>query len=80
MSLMVVIIRHLMLSACVLGWAMLPASAQVITGTPGAPDALEFPDSRFLPIPSPPFTGSIMPNAIDSKPAWKPTIAPPERS
>ena len=78
MSLMVMIIRHLMLSACALGWAILPASAQVITGTLGAPDALEFPDSRFLPMPSPPFTGSIMPNAIDSKPAWKPTIAPPE--
>jgi len=54
------------------------AVAQQIRGTPGAANAVEFPDSRFLPISRPPFTGVIMPNAIDSTPAWPPTVAPPE--
>ena len=51
-------------------WPFNKANAQQIRGTPGSPSAVEFPDSRFLPTPAPPFTGHIMPNAIDSKPAW----------
>jgi arylsulfatase len=54
------------------------APAQVIRGTPGAPGAVEFPDTRHVPAPSPPFTGTIMPNAIDSTPAWPPQTMPPE--
>ena len=53
------------------------ASAQQIRGTPGSPSAVEFPDSRYLPPPSPPFAGHIMPNAIDSTPAWPPQTMPP---
>ena len=58
--------------------AALPAAAQQIRGTPGAPDAVAFPDSRELPMPWLPFTGQIMPNPIDSKPAWLPQVTPTE--
>jgi len=55
------------------------ASAQQVFGGPaGASTAREFPASRVLPIPTPPFAGSAMPNLIDSTPAWPPTISPPE--
>jgi len=53
-----------------------PALAQQFQGSPGAPGTLEFPDSRVLPIPTPPFNGVINPNLIDSKPSWLSTIAP----
>jgi AraC-like DNA-binding protein len=33
---------------------------------------VEFPDNHVLPLPAPPFTGTIMPNAIDSTSAWRP--------
>jgi arylsulfatase A-like enzyme len=58
--------------------AALPATAQVLQGKPGAPSTREFPDSRVLPTPTPPFAGDIQPNLIESKPAWPPTISPPE--
>jgi arylsulfatase A-like enzyme len=57
--------------------AGLPATAQQLQGEPGAPGALEFPNSRVLPVPTPPFTGVINPNLIDSQPSWPSTIAPP---
>ena len=50
----------------------------VLEGKPGGPGTLELPNSRVLPIPTPPFAGTIMPNLIDSTPGWPPTIAPPE--
>src|SRR5262249_15306588 len=52
--------------------------AQQVTGVPGSPSAVEFPDSRVLPVPTPPFSGTILPNAIDSTSAWPPQIMPPE--
>jgi hypothetical protein len=55
-----------------------PVQAQQLRGTPGAPGAVAFPDSRHLPAPTPPFTGAISPNAIDSQPAWPPQTAAPE--
>jgi arylsulfatase len=58
--------------------AVLPATAQVLQGEPGAPSTREFPDSRVLPTPTPPFAGDIQPNLIDSKPAWPSTVSPPE--
>jgi hypothetical protein len=70
--------RVLLLSTAVLGALACAASAQQIRGTPGSPSAVEFPDSRVLPLPTPPFAGSIMPNAIDSTSAWPPQIMPPE--
>src|SRR4051794_28032264 len=62
-----------------LGWQP-TARAQQIRGTPGAPSAVESPDTRHLPAPTPAFTGTIMPNAIDSTPAWPPQTMPPERA
>ena len=58
-----------------LPWAAL---AQQIRGTPGAPDAVMTPQGEQLPPPTPRFTGSILPNAIDSTPAWPPQAMPPE--
>jgi arylsulfatase len=46
----------------------------------GAPGAIEFPDSRVLPTPTPPFSGNIEPNLVDSKPGWSPTIMPPSEA
>ena len=63
--------------ACALTVA-LPVRAQVLQGEPGAPTTREFPESRVLPVPTPPFTGNIQPNLIDSTPAWPSTIAPPK--
>jgi len=54
------------------------SQAQQIRGTPGSPEAVEFPDSRVLPTPPAPFTGEIGLSAQDSTPAWPPTVAPPE--
>jgi arylsulfatase A-like enzyme len=44
----------------------------------GAPTATQFPDSTVIPTPTPPFTGSIAPNFINSTPGWPPTVMPPE--
>ncbi len=46
------------------------ATAQQVRGASGSPAAVEFPDIRVLPVPTPPFAGTIMPNAIDSTSAW----------
>ena len=58
-------------------WLLKPAAAQQIRGAPGSPSAAEFPDSRVLSTPTPPLAGHIMPNAIDSTPAWPPQTMPP---
>ena len=55
-----------------------PTGYPIVTGSPGSPAAREFPDSRVLPTPTPPFTGVIKPNLIDSTPGWPSTIAPPK--
>ena len=52
--------------------------AQQFQGAPGAPGTLEFPNSRVLPIPTPPFAGVIQPNLVNSTPGWPSTVAPPE--
>ena len=54
------------------------AVAQQIRGTPGAPDAVITPNPFSLPAPTPPFTGTIMPNVGDSQVAWPPQVAAPE--
>ena len=77
MSLVTKWARRLAILGCALGWTVMPADAQQLRGAPGSPSAVEFPDSRFLPVPAPPFTGTIMPNAIDSTPAWPPQVMPP---
>jgi len=47
-------------------------------GPPGSPAGRVFPDTRNLPVPSPPFTGTITPNVLDATPAWPPQVSPPE--
>jgi arylsulfatase len=54
------------------------AGAQQIRGTPGAPDTVMTPNPFSLPAPTPPFTGTIMPNVSDSRVAWPPQVAAPE--
>jgi arylsulfatase len=55
-----------------------PSAAQVITGTPGAPDATFTPDSRVLPPPPPPFSGTIGTTVAQSREAWPPQLAAPK--
>jgi arylsulfatase A-like enzyme len=42
-----------------------------------SPTAVEFPDSKTLPTPTPPFSGVIEPNLLESTPGWPPTLTPP---
>ncbi len=58
--------------------AALPAMAQQVTGTPGAPDATTTIDGRQLPPPPPKFGGEIRDNAAQSKPWWPPRVVPPK--
>jgi arylsulfatase len=57
-----------------------PATAQQLRGTAGAPNAVEFPNSRVLPVPQGAFQGTIMPSARDSMPAWPPALGAPENA
>ncbi len=61
--------------ACALA---VPATAQQIHGTPGAPDATVTLDGRQLPPPVPHFGGVIENDALQSTPWWPPRVVPPE--
>ena len=68
-------------SAFLASWAtLLPwaASAQQITGTPGAPNATTTIDGHVLPPPPQPFRGQIELNAAQSKPYWPARVVPPK--
>lgn len=52
--------------------------AQIITGTPGSPDATFTPNSKVLPAPVIPFKGVITPSALTSKEAWPPQLSGPK--
>ena len=68
------LIARTLISPLLLIGAMLapfPATAQQFQGEPGAPATREFPDLRVLPVPTPPFTGDIQPNLIDSNRAGR---------
>jgi arylsulfatase len=58
--------------------AVVTASAQQTTGVPGSPSATTTIDGKYIPNPAPPFAGKINLSAVDSKPAWPPTIVPPK--
>ncbi len=58
----------------------IPAMAQEITGTPGAPDATTTINGLQIPAPPQPFEGKIERNAVDSTPYWPATIAPAKGS
>jgi arylsulfatase A-like enzyme len=55
------------------------ARAQIqTTGVPGSPSATSTIDGKYIPNPAPPFRGVINLSAVDSKPAWPPTVVPPK--
>jgi malate dehydrogenase (oxaloacetate-decarboxylating)(NADP+) len=56
----------------------IPATAQQITGTPGAPGATTTIDGGYMPPQTPPFPGHIEPNAAQSTPAWPMLVVPDE--
>ncbi|MCT0224129.1 arylsulfatase [Synechococcus sp. CS-1328] len=62
------------------GWQLggVPALAQKISGTPGAPNATTTLPGNQLPAPAPPFGGVIKDGALQSKPWWAPRIVPPQ--
>jgi arylsulfatase A-like enzyme len=51
--------------------------AQDMRGAPGSPSAVMTLPGLQLPAPTPPFSGAILPNAVDSTPAWPPQVMPP---
>ncbi len=55
----------------------MPAMAQHVTGTLGAPDATMTIDGKQLPAPDLPFGGVIKDDALQSKYWWAPRIVPP---
>ena len=55
-----------------------PAAAQQIAGTPGAPTATTTIEGNVLPPTPQPFEGSISLNADQSKPAWPARVTPPK--
>src|SRR6476620_8009593 len=59
-------------------FGIMPATAQQITGTPGAPSATTTIDGNYIPNPPPAFGGEINLNAKDSKTWWPPNIVPPK--
>jgi len=67
------------LAVALVGWSFsaVPALAQKITGTPGAPNATTTIPGTQLPAPAPPFGGVIKDGALQSKPWWAPRITPP---
>ncbi len=56
--------------------AVVPAAAQVVTGTLGQPSATTTIPGNQIPAPEPKFGGVITDNATTSKPWWPPTIVP----
>ena len=58
--------------------AVAPASAQVVTGVLGSPDATTTIPGNQLPPPPPKFGGVIKESATDSKPWWPPRVVPPK--
>ncbi|NJO54432.1 MAG: arylsulfatase [Bacteroidales bacterium] len=59
-------------------FAAVPASAQNVTGTLGAPGATTTIPGTQLPAPDPKFGGVIKDDALQSKPWWAPRIVPPK--
>jgi arylsulfatase len=57
--------------------AVIPVSAQQVTGRPGSPAATTTIDGKQLPAPQPKFGGVIKDGALQSTPWWAPRIVPP---
>ena len=59
-------------------WALGPATAQQITGTPGSPSATTTIPGNQLPPPPQKFEGKIERNAAQSTPYWPARVVPPK--
>jgi|WetSurMetagenome_2_1015567.scaffolds.fasta_scaffold05507_5 arylsulfatase A-like enzyme len=59
---------------------IVPAMAQQVTGTLGAPGATTTISGKQLPAPDPPFGGVIKDDALQSKYWWAPRIVPPKEA
>jgi len=55
-----------------------PLCAQVVTGTPGSPNATTTLNGQQLPPDDPPFQGVIKEKASESTPWWAPRVVPPK--
>jgi arylsulfatase len=58
--------------------AIVPATAQVVTGVLGSPSATTTIKGNQIPAPEPKFGGVIKGLATESKPWWPPTVVPPK--
>src|SRR5690242_11843365 len=58
----------------------LPAPAQQVSGTLGAPSATTTIDGKQLPPPDPKFGGMIKEKATESKAWWPPRVVPPKQA
>ena len=64
--------------AVIIGAVALPAAAQIVTGTPGSPNAKSTIDPRMLPNLPSPFRGEIKQTAPESTPYWTPRVSAPQ--
>jgi len=75
--------RHIItavVSGCIGSVHPPPASAEIVSGTPGAPDATATIDGRQLPPLPPEFGGEINEQALKCKPWWPPRVVPPQEA
>jgi arylsulfatase len=70
----------LLLAVAMVMVIIVPAVAQQVTGTPGAPDATTTIDGKQLPAPDPKFGGVIKDEALQSKAWWAPRVVPPRQA
>ena len=74
------VLPMLLLAVALVMAMIVPAMAQQVTGTPGAPDATMTIDGKQLPAPDPTFGGVIKDDALQSKAWWAPRIVPPKQA
>ena len=74
------VLPMLLLAVAMVMVMSVPAVAQQVTGTPGAPDATTTIDGKQLPAPDPKFGGVIKDEALQSKAWWAPRIVPPKQA
>jgi arylsulfatase A-like enzyme len=75
-----IVLPMLLLTVAIIMVMIVPAVAQQVTGTPGAPDATTTIDGKQLPAPDPKFGGVIKEKALQSKAWWAPRVVPPKQA
>jgi len=74
------VLPMLLLAVAMVMVMIVPAVAQQVTGTPGAPEATTTIDGKQLPAPDPKFGGVIKDGALQSKVWWAPRVVPPKQA